>query len=157
MSTHNSVINYFKEFAARFAKEGITIQIPHPSALHLGTHYIAVDIGKSISAEFPFNKNLMNPIGSFQGGILCGLMDEVFGPLSFMAAQKPCVTINMTTHFIRPFKESDEKVIITAHVVSQSKSLLLLEATVKTKDDKLIASGTSQLLIVTDQLTRNNA
>lgn len=157
MSTHETVVNYFKAFSMRFAKEGISIEIPHRSALQLGAHYVAFDMGKSISAEFPFNKDFMNPIGSFQGGVLCGLIDEVFGPLSFMAANRPCVTINMSTIYIRPFKESDEKVIITAQVVSQTKSLLLIEGTVKTKDDKLIATATSQLLIVTDQLTRNNS
>jgi acyl-coenzyme A thioesterase PaaI-like protein len=70
---------------------------------------------------------------------LCAAFDEVFGPLSYMAARGPAVTIEMNTSFIRPIQGKHKVIIVRAEVLSKSRSLLLLEAKATQSDGKLIA------------------
>jgi uncharacterized protein (TIGR00369 family) len=87
----------------------------------------------------------------YQGGFLCAIFDEVYGPLTYMAAERPVVTIEMSTTFLRPFTERDEFVSVRAEVVAQSRTLLVLKAEARNKKGKLVATSTAHAVIATDQ------
>ena len=151
MDVHAAVMQDMKEMAEKFATQGITLQMPPPSNAVLGTKYVEMDPGKVLAAEFAFDARFKNPIGTFQGGFLCGAFDEVFGPLTYMAAKRPVMTIEMSTTFLRPFSEKTGVMVIRAEVVSRGRTLLVLKAEAKSKEGKLLATATSHALIATDQ------
>jgi uncharacterized protein (TIGR00369 family) len=139
------------EMAEKFARLGVKLQMPPPSNLTLGTRYTDIDLGKMLTAEFKFDPKFGNPMQVFQGGFLCAAFDDVYGPLTYMACERPVVTIEMSTTYLRPFREKDEYITVRAEVVARSKSLLVLKAEAKNKNGKLIATSTSHSLITTDQ------
>ncbi|MGD9592410.1 MAG: PaaI family thioesterase [Candidatus Berkiella sp.] len=139
---------------AAFAAKGFLVELPHLSGKTLGTVYTSIE-EKSLTASFTFNANFNNPFRRTQGGFICAYFDEVFGPLSFLVAKRPVVTLSLNTTYMRPFDQADEQIIVRAEVVSQSKSILIMDAQAKTKDDKLIAIATSHNMILNDeQLSR---
>jgi uncharacterized protein (TIGR00369 family) len=148
MTIHEQVMQSMLEMAAKYSKLGINLLMPPPSNAMLGTQYTAIDFGKMIEAEIKFDLKFANPISAFQGGFLCAALDEVYGPLTYMASGQPVATIEMSTTFIRPFTAKDETVIVRAELVAKSKSLLILKAEAKSKAGKLIATSTSHSLIL---------
>lgn len=151
MTVHEQIMHSMKSMEDSFAQQGIQLELPPSSNQAMGTEYVEIDIGKMLAAKFKFNSAYTNPLKMFQGGFVCAAMDEVFGPLTYMAAQRPAVTIEMSTSFVRPFTIKDQWMIIKAEVISQSKSLLLLKAEARTPDGKLIATATNHTMILSDQ------
>ena len=122
-----------RDIAEKSSKVGVKLQMPPLSNQTLGTHYTDIDFGKMLAAEIKFDSKFSNPMHMFQGGFRCAAFDEVCGPLTYMASDRPVVTIEMSATFLRPFREKDEFIIVRAEVVSQSKSLLVLKAEAKTR------------------------
>ncbi|MGZ3694177.1 MAG: PaaI family thioesterase [Bdellovibrionota bacterium] len=154
MTVHEQVLESMQVMAERFAADGVILDMPPSSTVTLSTRYCEIDYGRMLAAEIKFDPRFTNPLKIFQGGFLCAAIDDVFGPLTYMAAERPVLTIEMSTTFVRPFSAKDESVIIKAEIVSKSKSLLVLRGEVKTKAGKLIAVATNQSLIVTGNLRR---
>lgn len=151
MNAHEQVLKSMRDLAKKFSKVGIKLQMPPASNATLGTHYTDIDLGKMLAAEVKFDPKFTNPMQVYQGGFLCAIFDEVYGPLTYMAAERPVVTIEMSTTFLRPFTERDEFVIVRAEVVAQSRTLLVLKAEARNKKGKLIATSTAHAVIATDQ------
>ena len=151
MNVHDQVISSMREMAAKFPLAGLHLQLPPASNSTMGTRYTEMDLGKMLAAEFRFDPKFANPMQAVQGGLLCAMFDEVYGPLSYMAAGRPVVTIDMSTTFLRPFTEKDEFVVVRAEVVAQSRTLLVLKAEARNNKGKLIATSTSHSLITSDQ------
>lgn len=150
VNAHEQVMKSMLEMAEQFAKAGITLHLPPPSNDTFGTRYTEVDFGKSIAAEVKFDSKFCNPLGIFQGGLLCGVLDEVYGPLTYMASGRPVVTIEMSTTFLRPFTKKDEVISVRAELVAKTKTLLVLKAEARTRDGKLIAVSSNHSQILSD-------
>ena len=148
MSVNDEFYKLMLEMAEQFKAMGLELEMPPNSIKTHGAEYTYFEPGKVLSAEFSFDERFTNPLKMYQGGFLCAALDDVFGPLTYMAAKKPAVTVQMNTTFIRPFTAKDKKMMIRAEVVSHSKSLLVLQAEVKTMDGKLIATANNQSFIL---------
>jgi uncharacterized protein (TIGR00369 family) len=140
-----------KAMVEQFAAAGVDLRLPPESNKTLGTEYTDFEPGKMIAARVRFEERYTNPLRLYQGGFLCAVLDEVYGPLTYIAAGRPAVTIEMSTSFVRPFTAKDEFVHVRAELVSQSKTLLVLRAEARNPAGKLIATSTSHSLIVQDQ------
>ena len=151
MNAQEFVQIHMEEMRTKFQEAGIVLDLPPPSNLTLKTRYTDIDPGKMLTAEIPFDAQFTNPIHFFQGGFLCAAFDEAFGPLSYMAAQRPVVAIEISTSFIRPFSEKDQFISIRAEIVSQTKSLMIMKAEAKSKAGKLIAISSNHALILSDE------
>lgn len=151
MSIHDDVMQNMKEMADKFAVLGLNLELPPASNRTLNTVYTEMDLGKSLAAEIKFDSRFTNPLQMFQGGFLCAALDEVYGPLTYMAAGRPVVTIEMSTSFIRPFIAKDEFITIKAEVVNKSKTLIVLKAEARSKEGKLIATSTNHSLVLSEE------
>ncbi len=151
MTVHEQVLASMKQMQEKFAQQGMELLLPPPSSSSLATRFIDIDPGKMLAAEFPFDMKFANPLGLFQGGFLCAAFDEVYGPLTYMAAGRPVVTIEMSTSFVRPFTKHDGVISIRAEIVAKTSSLLMLRAEAKNQEGKLIATSTSHSMIVNDR------
>lgn len=150
IEVHELVLQNMKEMAAKFSSFGVSLELPPASNIALGTKYVGLDLGKSLAAEFLFDDKFTNPLKMLQGGFLCAAFDEVFGPLTYMAAKTPVVTLEMSTSFIRPFTAKDESITIKAEVISKTKTVLILKAEARTKAGRLVATATNHSLVVSD-------
>jgi hypothetical protein len=83
MNVHDQVMRSMREMAEKFARHGIQLQLPPASNSTMGTRYIEIDLGKMLAAEFRFDPKFANPMQVVQGGLLCAMFDEVYGPLSY--------------------------------------------------------------------------
>jgi uncharacterized protein (TIGR00369 family) len=102
--------------------------------------------GTMLKVIVPVFKESLNPMGAMQGGIITAAFDNTFGPLSYLAARNPCITLDLHTNFIRPAKEG-EVLTITARVISRSPVSLHLSGEAVNEKGKLIATCTSQMVV----------
>ena len=137
-----------KKFQAEY---GIMLDAPPPSFRELHGEFVEAD-NRRIKVRFPFDARFTNPIGIFQGGVLCAAIDNTFGPLSYLSLKRPSVTLDLSTHFIRSFSAKDEYIDVEAKVVSISSATLVMEAEVRNAKNKLIATATTTFLILRDEM-----
>jgi acyl-coenzyme A thioesterase PaaI-like protein len=128
---------------------GIELILPPPVWHELGCEFIGFEPEKKLIARVPFNPRFTNPIGAYQGGLITAAMDNVWGPLSYMALKGPCVTVEMGTTFVRPFLAADEFMEVTASVTALTKNLAFMEGrATSVKSGKLLAFGRTQCMRV---------
>lgn len=151
MSVHEEIMSSMKGMAETFAGLGVKLILPPKSNEALRTEYTAVDMGKMLEAKIPFDHRYTNPLKMYQGGILAGAFDEVFGPLTYMTAGAPVVTLEMSVTFLRPFTERDGYVSIRAEVVSKTKSVIVMRAEARNPEGKLVATAQNHSIIVSEQ------
>jgi uncharacterized protein (TIGR00369 family) len=92
----------------------------------------------SLKVAFPVLDETLNPLHKMQGGFITAAFDNTFGPLSYLAARCPCITVNLHTQFIRPVSAGD-RLTVTAKVVSRSAGMVYLSATALDSNGKLVA------------------
>ena len=138
-----------KKFQANY---GIILDAPPPSFRELHGEFVEAEGGRRVKVRFPFNARFTNPIGIFQGGMLCAAIDNAFGPLSYLALRRPSVTLDLSTQFIRSFSAKDEYIEVEAKVVSISSATLVMRAEVRNAKNKLIATATTTFLILQDDM-----
>jgi uncharacterized protein (TIGR00369 family) len=124
--------------------------MPPPSFVSSGAKILSFTAGRSITLVFPIREDQTNPIGTLQGGILASFFDDAFGTLSFATIKRPCVTIDIMVNFVRPVK-AGESVMIRAEFKSRARKLLWLSAEAFNEKEKLIATATSNLMVVGDK------
>lgn len=156
MNSQVDVLKHMKEMEEKFSQAGLKLQLPPHSAATLGVTYIDIDFGNSLTICIPFQEKFTNPLHMFQGGFLCAAFDEAYGPLTYMTAGQPVVTIEMSTSFIRPFMAKDDYMVIKAEVVSKTKTLIVLKAEARSKEGKLIASSTNHSLMISESQMKTN-
>jgi uncharacterized protein (TIGR00369 family) len=121
-------------------------KIPPPSFIESGAKIIAYEPTKSLVVQFTIQEKQTGPMGILQGGLLCGLFDDVFGPLSFATAKKPCISIDMNVNFVRATKVGDS-LTIRAEFLSKTKTLFQMRAEAHNEKGKLVATATSNLMV----------
>lgn len=131
------------EFSARFPQ----VTLPPPSFVAAGGRVLAFDKNRRIVLAFPVRTEQTNPLGTIQGGILASFIDDAFGSLCFASLRKPCVSIDLNVNFIRPLKPG-ELVTIAAEFKSKNRKLLQVYAEARNGKEKLVATATSNLLVV---------
>ncbi|MFL5784113.1 MAG: PaaI family thioesterase, partial [Bacteriovoracaceae bacterium] len=98
-------------------KTGKDFLFPPPSNETLQVEYTEIIPGKKMAAKFPYQKRFSNPVGLYQGGFLSAAIDEVLGPLSYITAGVPCMTLSLNVTFLKAFPESLGHVLIEGFVL----------------------------------------
>jgi len=113
--------------------------------------------GERLTVSFPVVKNYLNPAGSMQGGFITAAFDNVFGPLCYSATHTTyTTTLGIITSYHRPIWEGDE-LTITATVKSQGKTKIHMMAEAYNRENKLIATATTDYLHVNRFGNGNNS
>ena len=84
---------------------------------------------------------------SMQGGFLVAAFDNVFGPLSYLAARAPCITLSLHTQFIRAVNPGT-RLLVRAEVISRGFQVLQMTAQAFNERNRLVAlaSATASVL-----------
>lgn len=156
MSVHQDWLEKLKIWKADLKqKTGKDFLFPPPSNETLLVEYTEIEPGKKMSAKFPYQQRFSNPVGLYQGGFLSAAIDEVLGPLSYITAGVPCMTLSLNVTFLRAFPESMGHVTIEGIVLQKTKSFIFLRAEVKSPAGDLIAHAESHVAVMReDQLTK---
>lgn len=136
-----------KEMTEGFKTGDRKITIPPPSFMDMSAEFISYTKNKSLSVIFPVKPNQTNPMGFMQGGYIAAAFDNAFGPLSYLIAKRPTTTIDMNIQYIRGVAV-DQNVIVTAQLEAKGFSTMHMTAEMKTEQGKLLATATTNLLIL---------
>lgn len=150
MSVHEQWMKSLEITQAQLKNQGVDVQLPPPSMLELQLEYLEVHPGKKMIAKLPFQQRLTNPIRTFQGGFLAAGIDDVFGPLSYVTAGRPCTTLSLNTTFLKPFLAKHGHCLIEAEILQKTKSFIFMRAKVTTPDGEIIAHAESHVSILRD-------
>lgn len=142
MSVHQKFLDSLKEFPVP------NLSLPPSSMIELGLEYIELEPGVKMTAKLPFQKRFTNPIGVYQGGFLSAGVDDVFGPLSFVTAGGPTVTISMNMTYLGTFKEEHQYCTIHGTVLKKTKNFIFMRADVKTPTGELIAHAETHVKVL---------
>ena len=141
MTVHERWLEELKKFPG-------TLVLPPPTLKELGLEYLDVQPGQKMIAKVPFQKRFTNPVGLYQGGMLSACIDEVFGPLSYVTAAGPCITLSMNVTYLGAFKEEHGHCFIEAIILKKTKNFIFMRADVKTPDNELIAHAETHVKVL---------
>jgi uncharacterized protein (TIGR00369 family) len=120
-------------------------QLPPNCTVWMKGEYLDYESRVMLKIAFPVLEEYLNPMKAMQGGFITAAFDNVFGPLSYLAARTPCSTLDLHTNYIRSIANGD-MLIVTARVVSRSLSAVHLSAEAVNGKGKLIATCTSHMV-----------
>ena len=126
---------------------GPGVQSPPNCFLHMQAVYAHYESRSSLTVKFPVRTESLNPVGVMQGGYIPAAFDNVFGPLSYLAARRPCSTLDLHTQFVRSVKPGDT-LTVKATVVSRGISTMLLTGEAFNGRGKLVASASANVVIM---------
>lgn len=135
------------EMEAMKKKSGMALEIPPPCFFDMQAEFLRYQSRKAILVKFPVLAKQLNPIGVMQGGYMAAAFDNTLGPLSYAAAQKAAVTLDMSQVYVRAAREG-ETLWCEAQVVTRSPRTLYMTAAMYDERRKLIASAQTQILIL---------
>ncbi len=95
-------------------------------------------------------RHLLNPMGGVHGGWALTLIDSAGGcaALSRLPAGVGYTTVETKANFSRPITKDTGRVRAEARVVAQGRQIISSEAKVLTADGKVLAHGTTTLMVL---------
>lgn len=123
------------------------IKMPPPCFDFLHAELLSAENGRAVVRFIP-TEQMENPYGSIQGGIIAGMLDNVFGPavVSAMPSSRTS-TIQMSVNYLRSVK-AGEPIIGIAQVVKLGRTQVLIEARMERESDReLLVMATATNLI----------
>jgi uncharacterized protein (TIGR00369 family) len=124
------------------------VEVPPKVFVDMQGRFLAYEKGKSLRAAFPILERYEGPTGVMQGGIVVAAFDNVFGPFSYLVTSSYCLTVNLSTSFIRPITRQEGELVVEASLVDRTKQILLLDGKAYTPQGKLVAQCSSQWLVI---------
>ena len=151
MSVHDDWLEKLKTWKQDLKTQtGKDFLFPPPSNETLQVEYTEIDPGKKMVAKFPFQKRFANPVGLYQGGFLAAAIDEVLGPLAYITAGRPSMTLSLNVTYLRAFSETMGHIFVEGLVLQKTKTFIFLRAEVKSPQGDLIAHAESHVTIMRD-------
>ena len=117
--------------------------LPAVSTL-LGWKLLALDPAEgTIRVEFAALPEFMNVLGTIQGGLITAMLDEAMGPVAtaFLGGHHMAPTVELKTSFMHPAALGP--LFVEAKVVHGGRNIMFLEAAMKDKAGRLIATATA--------------
>lgn len=137
----------WREMNAMKAKSTLALELPPPCFHDMQGEFLRYSSRKAILVSFPVLAKQLNPIGVMQGGYIAAAFDNTLGPLSYLAAQKPAVTLDMTQTYLRAAR-LDEKMFCEAEVITRGLKTLYMTGSLFDSRGKLVATAQTQILIL---------
>ncbi|MEE2692268.1 MAG: PaaI family thioesterase [Pseudomonadota bacterium] len=110
-----------------------------------------VEVGEGTAAfEGETGEHLLNPAGSVHGGWALTLIDSAAGCAAYtlLPADVAYTTVETKANFSRPIMADSGRVRCEARVVSRGRQIISCEATIKNAEGKIVAHGTSTLMVL---------
>lgn len=137
----NSILEQLKKGINQPIEKSIS-----PSSLWLKGTLLEVEEGYGV-ISYKVRKEMTNPFGTIQGGIMAALIDDTMG-LAFLSLNNEYLftTTNLHVNYLYGAKEGEE-VVVKAQVVRMGKKISNIECKVYNQNDEVICTATSNLVI----------
>jgi uncharacterized protein (TIGR00369 family) len=125
-------------------------RLPAPPITQALTFWLT-EVGEGTAVfEGEAGGHLLNPMGIVHGGWTMTLIDSAAGCAAhtLLAAGVGYTTVETKVNFSRAIRADTGRVRAEARVVSQGRKVISAEAYVRSRDGKLMAHGTSTLLVL---------
>jgi uncharacterized protein (TIGR00369 family) len=125
-------------------------RLPHPPICESLSFWIS-EVGDGFAVfEGEPGPHLLNPMGGVHGGWALTLIDSAGGCAghSLLPAGMGYATIETKANFARPITKDTGRVRAEGRVVAQGRQVISAEARVLGSDGKVLAHGTSTLLVL---------
>jgi acyl-coenzyme A thioesterase PaaI-like protein len=142
---HKSLAVLDREIQDLSRGAGAGSTFPPNCFLSMKGEFLEYESRTSLTAAFPVLDDSLNPLRKMQGGFITAAFDNTFGPLSYLAARCPCITVDLHTQFIRSVSAGDT-LTVTAKVVSRSAGMIYLSATAFDSNGKLVAMCAANMI-----------
>jgi len=126
---------------------GASAVFPPPCFVTMNAEFTAYESRSSLTVTFPVTESLLNPVGAMQGGFITAAIDNVMGPLSYLAMRSPASTLDIHTQFVRAVPMGDT-LTVTARVLSMGPATLVMSAEARNARGKLVATATANAIAV---------
>jgi uncharacterized protein (TIGR00369 family) len=127
-------------------------ELPYPPIAHLmGMRLVEVARGRVVWEAIPGEQHY-NPIGSVHGGFATTLLDSAMGTafVSEADAGTRWTTLELKANFTRTITAETGPVRCTGTVVHRGRRVVTTEARLVDTDGRLLAHGTSTILVLPD-------
>jgi len=124
-------------------------QLPQPPIAEVMSFWITA-VGDGFAGfEGEPGPHLLNPMGIVHGGWALTLIDSAGGcaGLSLLPPGSVYATVETKANFARPITEATGRVRAEGRVVARGRQIISAEVRVLSRDDKVLAHGTSTLLV----------
>lgn len=120
-----------------------------PISATMGFRLVEADPGRAMFVGEPA-PGLLNPLGSVHGGWALTLIDSATGCAlhTELDAGIGYTTVETKVNFVRPIAADGGPVRCEGRVLSRGRQIATAEATLESADGKLLAHGTSTLIIL---------
>ncbi len=137
----NPIVEYLKNEINKPITQSVS-----PSSLWMKGTLLEVEKGYA-AISYKIRKEMTNPLGTIQGGVMAALIDDTMG-LAFytLFQQNMYTTTNLNVNFLFGAKEGEE-VIVKANVVRIGKKIANIECKVYNETGGIITTATSNLVI----------
>lgn len=143
---NTSLIVMEREMQELVHQNSLGAKFPPNCFVAMKAEFVDYESRRSLTVAFPVLEESLNPLRTMQGGFLVAAFDNVFGPLSYLAARYPCVTLTLNTQFIRPVEPGD-RLTIKAAVISRGVQVLQMTGEAFNSKNKLVATATATATI----------
>lgn len=118
----------------------------------MGFRLIEVDEGRAVFEGEPFD-GLRNPYGMVHGGWALTLIDSACGCAGHttLPAGFAYTSLETKANFVRPIQVTTGKVRAEGRVLATGRTIMTADATITDSQGKLLAHGTSTLLVLKPQ------
>jgi uncharacterized protein (TIGR00369 family) len=133
-----------------FLRRMIAGDLPGPPiAETMGFRLVEAELGRAVFEGVP-SPALLNPLGSVHGGWALTLIDSATGCSlhSDLPAGTGYTTVETKVNFTRPIPADGGKVRCEGRLLSRGRQIATAEARLLSADGKLLAHGTSTLIIL---------
>jgi uncharacterized protein (TIGR00369 family) len=122
---------------------------------HMSMAVKEIGIGFSVVVA-EIRKNHMNPFGGLHGGVYSSLIDTAayWSAYCDLPEDKGLVSIDLKVDFLAPVTSGT--VVITGKRVKSGKTIYLAEARMHDSNSRLLAHGTSKLIVTQNQQSIND-
>ena len=120
-----------------------------PIAATLGFRLVEVERGRAVFEGTP-GPHLLNPLGAIHGGFALTLIDSACGCAvhSELGAGIGYTTVETKVNFTRPIDPQGGSVRCEGRVLSRGRQIATAEGFLRSAEGKLLAHGTSTLIIL---------
>lgn len=136
-------MNPLEALAKEFPKQ---FKIPPPCFEMMKGEILEWKQGESLKVRFPVLESYQNPAGLTQGGFIAAMVDNTFGPFSFLEAKKPTTSLEMDFSYTRPVTKDVKELVVMAVLKEHSKNYLIMHAEVLA-GDKVVTYATTRMMI----------
>ena len=126
-----------------------------PFFIHMGMRVTELDIGSS-KVVANISKNHMNPFGGLHGGVFSSVLDTAAYWSAYCDLQEDqgLVTIDLKVDLLAPVL--GRTIIATGKRIKSGRTLVLTESQLFSEAGKVLAHGTSKLMVTQNKQTMND-